>query len=320
MSDILGVPSIPLGASTAGPRLTISAILKQPTFVQAYLLSIADYMFVADKLFRPVQDCPAGVVVYNESTPLFADSDAADLEEFEEIPTGVTGLGAPASVQARRKGLAVEVSYQMQTRNDINALNIQLEQVRNTLIRNFDGKFMSALDAAVVTAAGQGGGARGSHVVAAGAPWALSGNTTYPNDSVRTDLATAAATITTEQRGFRPDTLLIDESTYWDFMANQATWQIYRGDIAGQSPQILGQLPGKILGFTPMVTMDGNIPAGSAYLLQRGMFGGISNERPLQATPWYLVRQKEVTRSDVTRSAAAFVDQPLAVAKITGVR
>jgi hypothetical protein len=306
MSDITGVPGVPLIASTGGTKLTVSAILKQPTFIQAYLLSLADYMFVADQLFRPVQDCPGGSVVFYASTPLFADTNSSLLEEFEEIPTGVTSLGQPTTATARRNGLAIEVSYQMESRNDINALNVQLEQVRNTLIQNFDAKFMTALDNAVVTAAGGIYGAEGSHVIAAGATWATAGSTASPTTSIRSDIAGAASSIVIERRGFSPNVLLIDQSTYWNMLENQSIWQIYQGNVADQNPEILGKLPGRILGLQPYVTLDGNIPSGDAYVLQSGVFGGISNERPLGATPWYQIRQKEVWRSDVTRSAAAF--------------
>jgi hypothetical protein len=157
-------------------------------------------------------------------------------------------------------------------------------------------------------------------VIAAGAAWATSGGTGSPTASIRTDIAAAASSIVIERRGFSPNTLLIDQSTYWNMLENQLVWQIYQGNIADQNPEILGRLPGRILGLQVYVTLDGNIPAGDAYVLQAGVFGGISNERPLGATPWYQIRQKEVWRSDVTRSAAAFVDQPLALARISGVR
>lgn len=307
--------STPLGSSYDGGRLTVSAILRQPTFVQAYLLNIADQLFVGEKLFRHVQSCPGGVVVYHTSTPLFADDGSADLDEFEEIPATLGNLGTPQSAVSRRKGLAVQVSEQMRTRNDVNAVNIQLEQVRNTLVRDYDGRFMATMDAAVVS----------GHTSAAAAQWG--GAST---DTVRTDISVAAKSITGEKRGFRPDALLIDQTTAWELLGNPNIWQIYRGDVAGQNPQLTGSISnvgaptlgsaGRMLGLNVWVTMDGNITAGDAYVMQTRVFGGISDERPLRAVPWYEYKPKEQWRSDVTRASASFVDQPLALAKITGVR
>lgn len=312
---VTAVTGTPLGSSYDGGRLTVSAILRQPTFVQAYLLRIADDLFVGEKLFRKVQNCPGGVVVYHTSTPLFTGDTSANLEEFEEIPAVVGQLGTPASAVSRRKGLAVQVSEQMRTRNDVNAVNIQLEQVRNNLIRDYDSRFMTTMDVAVAS----------SHVVAAAAMWA--GTT---SDTVRKDIATAAITITGEKRGFRPNALLIDQTTAWDLLGNPNIWEIYRGAVAGQNPQLTGGVGnngvptlgsgGRMLGLDVWITMDGNITAGNAYVLQTKVFGGISDERPLRAVPWYEYKPKEQWRSDVTRASASFVDQPLAIAKITGVR
>lgn len=311
------VVGTPIGSSFDGGRLTISAILRQPTFVQAYLLRMINELFIGEKIFRGVQDCPSGVAVYRSSVPLFTPETSEELQEFEEIPAVLADYGLPQPAFSRRLGLAVKVSEQMRTRNDVDALNIQLRQVTNTLIRDFDGRFMGSLGAAVPT----------SHIAAAAATWI--GTT---SDTVRKDIALAANSITSENRGFRPDTIIIDQSTVWDLLANPNVWEIYRGNVAGANPQLQGFDPnsgrmfnalgagGKLLGLDVFVTINGNIPAGSAYVCERKVFGGISNERRLRATPWYPQREKESWRSDVTRAAAYFVDQPLALATITGVR
>lgn len=304
MPDIVGVPGLPLGASNSAQfPITVSAILKQPTFVKAWLLNIENYLFVSDRLFRAVQDAPSGAVVYYASTPLFADQHSSVLEEFEEIPVGMTDLGTPSVAQTTRQGLGVRVSEQMRSRNDVNALNVQLTQVRNTLVLDFDAAFMSVMGAAVPS----------GHVVAATAGWGLSTAT------MRADVASALRTIVGEKRGFRPDTLLIDQATLYALLGQDNNWQIFRGDVAGDNPQLTGKLNQQVLGLDVFVTVNGNIPSGDAYVMQRNVFGGISNERPLTATPWYLNQDNETWRSNVTRSAAAFVDQPLALATITGI-
>lgn len=315
-TDLLGVPSTPLVASSGGAKLTVSAILKDPTFVEAYLLNIDNYLFVADKLFRTVQDCPSGTVVYYASTPVFADSDASAVAEFAEIPTAIGGLGTPSTAISQRLALAVKVSDQMRTRNNVDALNIQLRQVRNTIVRGWDKIFMANLQANILTSATYAAlGFVASHHVAAGQVW---GDTS--SFTARTDIASALAVIANEERGFEPDFLLIDQTTYFNMLGNPAAWTIYLGDVAGQNPQFLGKLPKGIMGLDTYVTINGNLPVGSAYVGQRGVFGGISNERPLRATPWYEHRPEETWRSDVSRVATSFVDQPGSLVQVTGVR
>jgi hypothetical protein len=315
-TDLLGVPNTPLVASSGGAKLTISAILKDPTFIEAYLLSIDNYLFVADKLFRTVQDCPSGTVIYYASTPVFADNNAPVVAEFIEIPTAMTGLGVPSTAISQRLALAVLVSEQMRTRNNVDALNIQLRQVRNTLVRGWDQIFMANLQASIITSATfAAGGWQASHQVAAGSTWGNASDFT-----ARTDIASSEAVIANEERGFMPDFLLIDQTTYFNMLGNPAAWQIYLGNIANLNPQFIGKLPMAIMGLDTYVTINGNIPVGSAYVGQRGIFGGISNERPLRATPWYEHRPEETWRSDVSRVATSFVDQPAILVQITGVR
>jgi hypothetical protein len=244
------------------------------------------------------------VLVYYASTPLFAtDDDAPELAEYEEIPAINGQAGTPKSALSRRRGFGVQVSEQDRTRNHIDTLNTQLTQVRNVLTRTFDGKHMQALDDATPN----------SHGVAAASTWDNS-------STVRKELAAAGKSIVGEKMGFTPDTVLVDQTTAWNLVGNDNVWKVFVGNVAGQNPQISGTIPSRLFGLRLRVTADGNIPAGSAYVMQQGIFGGIANERPLQTTGWYRIRQNETWRDDITRSSAAFCDQPKATAEIAGVR
>lgn len=292
-------------SASGGARIAISDILAQPTFVRAYLLDIADYLFTGDQLFRDAGNCPSGAVVYRASTPLFAETfEDSDYEEFEEVPTALTSLGTPKAKQAEERILGVEVSDRMRRRNDVDALNVQLTQVRNTLTSIFDGKAMKALDDNVDPA----------HVINAASTWDTSNN-------VRVDLGNAGKTITAEKLGFKPDTLLISDTLAWDLLGNPNLWQVFLGgNVANENPQISGVLPSRLYNLNIVTTLEQNLPDPTAvYVMQRGIFGGKCDEYPLSATPWYRQEQRKCQRSDVGRSTAYFVDQPLAVAKIVGV-
>lgn len=291
-------------SASGGSRIAISDILQQPTFVRAYLLDIADYMFTGDQLFRAAGACPSGAVVYRASTPLFADVfEDSDYEEFEEVPTAITSLGTPKAAAAQERILGVEISDRMRRRNDVDALNVQLTQVQNTLTQIFDKKAMSALDANVDS----------GHVVNATTTWDTS-------TTIRTDLAAAGKKITAEKLGFTPDTILISQSLGWDLLGNPDVWKVFQGNVAGDSPSISGNLPAKLWNLNIVTTLDQNLPdPTAAYVMQRGIFGGHCDEYPLSATPWYRQEERKCQRSDVGRSTAYFVDQPLALAKIEGV-
>lgn len=290
-------------SASGGARVAISDILAQPTFVRAYLLDISDYMFTGDQLFRDAGSCPSGAVIYRASTPLFADTfENSDYQEFEEVPTAITALGIPKTSQAQERILGVEVSDRMKRRNDVDALNVQLTQVQNTLTQIFDGKAMAAIDANVDA----------SLIFNAATHWDTS-------TTIRTDLAAAGKGITGKKLGFNPDTILMSQSLHWELLGNPDVWKVYQGNIAGDSPAVTGVMPQKLWNMNVVVTLDQNlVDPTAAYVMQRGIFGGKCDEYPLSSTPWYRQEERKCQRSDVGRSTAYFIDQPLAIAKIEG--
>jgi len=60
--------------------------LKDPTRVPTYVLSLMKQGFLADAVLRPGGSAPAGVVRFDESTPLYADSSVTNRAEGAEVP------------------------------------------------------------------------------------------------------------------------------------------------------------------------------------------------------------------------------------------
>jgi hypothetical protein len=56
-----------------------------------------------------------------------------------------------------------------------------------------------------------------------------------------------------------------------------------------------------------------------AFLLQKKIVGGYSDERPLQVSPTYPDQDREIWRSNVVRQTGIFIDQPYAIAKINNI-
>lgn len=284
-----------------GPQITVNTLVKSPTLVPRRILSMLDQQFIADLVLRNVGSIPSGVATYYESNPLFSDSGAEIVAEFGEIPVALNSVGAVHVAQTVKRALAVRISYEMQSRNAIDDVNLQMMQVSNTMIAAWDGVFMGALEAALP----------GSHTFAATAAWDAS-----PTFS-RADIATAIASITKEKRGFNPNALIISPTVIAAMMGNDDIWKLWQGNINDQNPVYTGKLPGKLWGLDVYSTYSTDDV--SAYVVEAKTVGFIGDERPLQATPLYEVPQEEYFRSDTSRQSLVGIDQPLAIAKITGV-
>lgn len=303
-----------------GPRLTVSELIKSPTLIPKRILSMMDQMFLSDAVLRGASDAPSGSVLYHESTPLFAEDDPAILDEFGEIPTTNGSLGTPLVARVVRRALGLRVSKTMRDRNNVDAVNVQVTQIRNTMVRAWEDALFSAI---VANASVQS--------VTTSHAWnsSVDANTHIRGDinAAKYLIKNAAADTAGKQKfGYEADTLIISTETEQDFLDSDEVNNVYLGNIASESIRYKGTLPRKFNGLDVLVSwrMSAYFPDG-AIVCQRKVFGGVSNERPLQATPLYGEGNgpnggpTESWRTDVTRASAIFLDQPQAVVLIHGV-
>lgn len=311
------MPTNPIVSTQDGPRLTVSVMLKSPTLIPKRVVSVMDQEFLSDAVLRSAQDAPSGSVLYFESTPLFAADDPTILDEFGEIPVTNGFLGTPKVSRVVRRAFGLRVSKTMVDRNNVDAVNIQVIQIRNTMVRAWEDAFFSAIvaNASVqVMATSVAWGATGSHI-------------RQDVNSAKYLIKMAAADTAKQQKfGYEADTLVISAETEMDFLNSDEVSKPYVGNIADKGLLYTGTLPNKFLGLDVLTSwrMSAYFPSG-AIVCQRRVFGGISDERPLSATPMYGEGgggnggPTESFRTDVTRASAIFFDQPKAVVLIVGV-
>lgn len=300
-----------------GPRLTVSMMLKSPTLIPKRILKMMDNEFLVDDVLRKADDAPSGAVIYFQSTPLYAAEDPQVMDEFGEIPTTHGSLGTPLVARVVRRALGLRVSKTMIDRNNVDAVNTQVVQIRNTMVRAWEDAFFSALVAnpnVQVLTTDTAWGATGSHI-------------RTDVNAARYVIKNAAADTAGKQKfGFVADTLIISTETETDFLDSDEVSTPYVGNIADENLKYTGKLPNKFLTLDVLVSWRMSAYAPSAALVcQRKIVGGISDERPLQGTPMYGEGNgpnggpTESFRTDITRASAIFIDQPLAACFIAGV-
>lgn len=311
----------PIVSVQDGPRLTVSTLTKSPTLIPKRILSMLNNEFLGDALLRGASDAPSGSVLYFESTPLFAEGDPEILDEFGEIPTTNGSLGTAKVARVVRRALGLRVSKTMIDRNNIDAVQTQIVQIRNTMVRAWEDALFSAI---VGNASVQS--------ITTDHPW--DGSNADHTTHIRGDInaakyliKTAAADDAGQQKfGYAADTLVISLESEQDFLDNDEVNNVYLGNIASESIRYTGVLPKKFNGLDVLTSwrLSAYFPQG-ALVLQRKVFGGVSDERPLQATPLYGEGgggnggPTESWRTDITRASAIFLDQPKAVVLINGV-
>lgn len=295
-----------------GPRLTVSQMVKSPTLIPKRIISDLQQQFIIDSLLRRLPATESGAYIYDESTPLFADGDAAIVEEFGEIPTISGRVGARKVALTVKRALAMLVSQEMVNRNNVDRVNTQITQIRNTMVRTWETAFLLALknhpDVPSINATAAWGAALAK---------------------LRFDIADGMSVIENAAPaddpdnffGFEADTLVIGKNSKTDLITSDDFNKVYRNSpLAGSAPEYKGTLPNQFYGLDIMVSreLDRLVP-GKALLLQRKVVGGIGDERPLRATPLREDPDRETWRSNTVRQSAIVLDQPKAALWINGV-
>lgn len=303
-----------------GPRLTVNQLVKAPTVIPARILQMMEQQFIVDQVLRSAPGAPGGAVLYNESTPLFSEDGAFDMEEFSEFPTTMGDLGQPKVVRTIKKGLSLKISQEMIDRNAMDAVNVQMQQVKNSFLRTWEDYFLAGFlgNAAIPT-------------LAASAAW---GATATAATNVYTDLAHAVYNVcnadadssngTGQQKfGFEPDTIILNRLVLAKLLSDANVTKVLQvGDAATRQPFIAGtSTVGEVIfgAFGLKVVPTWRLTPDKVIIVQSGVIGGIADERPMGATPLYEHRPTETWRTDVSRVSAMFVDQPKAGLILTGV-
>ncbi|WP_027947212.1 hypothetical protein [Amycolatopsis taiwanensis] len=298
--------TIPVVSSSDGPKVTVNDFVKDPLRLPTLIVDMMKQGFIADAVLRSAGEVESGAVRYNESTPPYADTDSVIRGEFSEVPIAQTSVGAPKVAYAQERALGIMVSDRMRRRQVVDPVTRQLQQVKNTLVRNWADAFLNML----LSGAG--------NVVAGGSDWTNSTSATIRKDiNAGKKAVNTAKTSQGASFGFEADVMIIGQNAAFDIMSDDTFQKPYQGNIADENLLYTGKLPYKIQGLNVLVTPElDSIDPHKVIIAQRGICGFIADEIPLQASAVYRVEEKKSWRSDVQRASAMGLDQPLAVAVV----
>jgi len=292
-------------SSVDGPRITVNDFVKDPLRIPTLIIDMLDQGFIADAVLRNAGQNP-GVVKYYEHTPLFADGVARVRAEFGEVPVYTTSRGVPKSAFSEERPMALVVSDEMQRRNDVDAVNVALTQIRNSMVQTWDDVFFD-------------------FVLGHSGVWNItSGDFANEATDIRKVLLQAAYHIKTSKDdngstlGFKADTIICNEQTEFELLSQKDFNSVYLGgNIADANLRYTGKLPNKILNFDVLVSP--RMPEDKLIVMQRGRAGFISDELALQATALYRDEPRKSWRSDIQRASAVGLDQPKCITIVDGV-
>lgn len=290
-------PYPPAPPTIAGENITVSLFLNSPPMVRRAIENLTLQRFIADVIFSDGPRADGGAVVHDQVTAanLYMDRDVEEIAPGAEFPLLTSSEPTPLVALVAKYGGEVFLTYEQIRRNNRGVLQREMTKLRNTIVRKVDTLALAKLDAAPI------------QTMAASGDW-----TTAATDIV-SDLATAAYMVSSLDMGYIADTVLLNPTQELDLIKDK--------DIRDALPRerdasiIRTGNIGRIMSLDFIVS--NRVTAGTAYVLQRKIVGGISDEIPAYGK---VIDDERRERNYIhgARIPAMYVTDPKAVVKITG--
>jgi hypothetical protein len=306
-------------ASDDGPRLTVNQLVKSPALVPKRIVSMLGQGFMVDQLLRQGPPIPGGSLIFSQSEPLYADDGPMNVEEFGEIPLTTTQTGIPQVAKSVKKALGFRISQESIDRNNFDKVQQDMVKLKNSFAKTYEDVFLTALLAALPTLAVTG--ASWINTTASTAGQGIYADLTHATYNIANADADTSNGTGEQKFHFKADTLVLNDKVAKLMLLNADIQKVLQvGNVASSQPLVTGDATETFLrAFGLKLVTSWRLSPDKAILLESKTVGGVSDERPMGATPLYEHKPTETWRTDVSRMSAVFIDQPKAGIVITGV-
>lgn len=296
--------------------ITISEVMNDPHWIPERIHAGLKGAFIEDLLFRNGGEINTSVLAYSEQEDYLFDK-PSEVAEFAEIPATILGSPVKNVAYARKIALGVRISYEMKKEGRFDLLAQQINALGKTMIRASAEHTFNTLDKSSDIETNE---------VTASAEWDDDSAKPVKDlfDAIGQVQGGMSQAIDGAYMGNEPDTLVLHPTALSKLVQNEQIQRFYMGDVAHENPLYRGLKNFQICGLD--VVTSRYFPADKAYVLERGSAGVYADTIPLTITDTYPERGDSVLggatmswRTDAVLKRAIAIDNPSAVARITGI-
>jgi hypothetical protein len=291
-------PNPPAAPTITNDVVSYSEFLKDPVWVQARAEDLTAQRFLADLIFSQGPTASNGAIGYDQLTAndLFLARDVKPRQPGGEYPFLTDQKPTPQIAPVADWGGRIEIFDEDIRRLRFDVVNREFIKLRNTIIRKVDSVAIAALVAETNKLS-----------YAFGATWSASSSGIIPG--------LLAAALLGEQldMGYVYDTLIINPA-----QASTLASYFIANKVLGEPAQealVRGASVGRMLTYD--IYMSNRVTAGTGFLVQRKVVGGISDEVPL-TTKSYHEDSRDVTIVQGHRVFTPYITEPKACIYLTG--
>ena len=302
----------PNGPTFSDPNLTASRFLANPAFVARRIQTLGDQRYVGSLLLSGRQDTTGGAVGYETVEGIFADKAPEVVAPGSEYTMTTIGDGPGGLARVVKSGQDTLVTDEAIKRRNMDPVEKGLRKLVNSQGKAIDGSVISLI-ASAVTASG-----------AATAAWSATSGT-----AILRDILKAKASITSQNLGYEPNVLLVDDLT-GAYLASDPIISAAMAREDRSNSVYSGRFP-MIAGLSVVTASTANLPGGvgtKAWVLDTNQLGFIATEDlgggyqmagDLVQSKVMRVDENDAWRLRARANFAPVVTDPLAGYAITGV-
>ncbi|MBM4509183.1 hypothetical protein GS880_03130 [Rhodococcus hoagii] len=283
---------------------TVNRFLSTPTLVSRRATEIARQRFISDVLLTSRTDVAGGAIVFEQDDPLYVERPVEMVSPGGEYPQTGLADAVPQAVKVNKWGQDVPITDEKIKRSNFAAVEKALTRLVNTAVRNCDSISLSLIASQVTQ----------TQAVTDGA-WASS-------TKILRDIMLAKATIIGLNKGYDPNVLVVDDTT-WAYLASDPAIQTARAREDSANTIYTGEFP-SIAGLTILPTP--NLPTAGAWVVDTNALGGIADEKLGGGYTGETIETKTIRDEDndqwkvrARRVFVPYVSEPGAAVKITGI-
>ncbi len=239
---ILNPPPFPTGNLQSQDIYSISRYLNDPTMVLRALRTIADQIFIGNKVLTGQFFTTDGSIIYEQIESIFADGAPLSVAPGGEYPLSAVPTGPAQMANVIKWGLDTIIDDEAIARQNFDVVSRAFIKLVNSMVQQVDSVVMSAMVAAITQTQAAGALTPGG-LAAQTSYWDGSGANTAPN--ILRDVQLAEQQMRALKQGYRPNTVVCDLTTF---------------AIVNSSPQLAPLLPRENFGakgVTEMPVMAG---------------------------------------------------------------
>lgn len=305
----------PAAPTLSGDVLSINRFLSNPTLVARRLRTLAEQRFISDALLTQRIQAQGGSVLYETGETIYSDSAPSGVTPGSEYPLTTVSHGTASLAKTTKWGSDVEITDEAISRQLINPVDRAFEKLVNHMVKTVDSVAMSAINSAVT---------QNTNAIAS---WAGTGST----PQILRDIARAKANIDKLNQGYSPDTLIVDDVTYANFLSDPGIALLLPRETSATPVQTGSWLT--VAGLRVLVSPyveGGNTTGAKALVVDSRALGAMADESV--SGPGYVSAngvgvQAKTIRQDETdswrlrcrRITVPIVLEPAAAWKINGV-